>query len=206
MTRTSGSAWRCARNDAGTAVLNAMWVAPEGRGQGAARSLCDACADWAKAHGFDALDVEVFPDNAPARRMYEAAGFEAVGEADGLAGAQANAVAREAPSWATIAWTRALSAATFIPTTFAISRGAGAGQAHGEDRPVARVQPRRRAGLLARPDRRQHALAAHGAQQLARVGGLVDARRRRRRPRPRAGTRATGRTRRGGRACAAPRA
>ena len=42
------------------------------------------CADWAKAHGFDALDVEVFPDNAPARRMYEAAGFEAVGEADGL--------------------------------------------------------------------------------------------------------------------------
>ena len=53
-----------------------MWVAPEGRGQGAARALCDACADWATAHGFAALDVEVFPDNAPARRMYEAAGFD----------------------------------------------------------------------------------------------------------------------------------
>jgi ribosomal protein S18 acetylase RimI-like enzyme len=73
-----------ARDDAGTAVLNAMWVAPEGRGQGAARRLCDACADWAREHGFDALDVEVFPDNAPARRVYEAAGFEAAGEADGL--------------------------------------------------------------------------------------------------------------------------
>jgi len=73
-----------ARDDAGTAVLNAMWVAPEGRGEGAARALCDACAGWAAAHGFDALDVGVFPDNLPARRMYEACGFAAVGEADGV--------------------------------------------------------------------------------------------------------------------------
>jgi ribosomal protein S18 acetylase RimI-like enzyme len=71
-----------ARDDAGTAVLNAMWVAPEGRGQGAARALCDACAGWAKEHGFDALFVEVFPDNAPARRLYEAAGFARFGEGD----------------------------------------------------------------------------------------------------------------------------
>jgi GNAT superfamily N-acetyltransferase len=64
-----------ARDDAGTAVLNAMWVAPEARGQGAAKALCDACADWARAHGFDALHVGVFPDNAGARRLYESAGF-----------------------------------------------------------------------------------------------------------------------------------
>ncbi len=74
-----------ARDDAGTAVLNAMWVAPEGRGQGAATALCDACAGWAKERGFDALHVGVFEDNAPARRMYEAAGFVASGEEeDGL--------------------------------------------------------------------------------------------------------------------------
>jgi ribosomal protein S18 acetylase RimI-like enzyme len=71
-----------ARDDAGTAVLNAMWVAPEGRGQGAARALCDACAGWAAEHGFEALYVGVFPDNAPARRMYEAAGFAPFGEDD----------------------------------------------------------------------------------------------------------------------------
>jgi GNAT superfamily N-acetyltransferase len=64
-----------ARDDAGTAVLNAMWVAPEARGLGAAKALCDACAGWAKAHGFDALHVGVFPDNEGARRMYESAGF-----------------------------------------------------------------------------------------------------------------------------------
>ncbi len=64
-----------ARDDAGTAVLNAMWVAPEGRGRGAARALCDACADWAKTRGFDVLEVGVYPDNEPARGMYAAAGF-----------------------------------------------------------------------------------------------------------------------------------
>jgi GNAT superfamily N-acetyltransferase len=64
-----------ARDDDGTAVLNAMWVAPEGRGRGAARALCDACAEWARTRGFDVLEVGVFGDNAPARRMYEAAGF-----------------------------------------------------------------------------------------------------------------------------------
>ena len=74
-----------ARDDAGTAVLNAMWVAPEGRGQGAATALCDACAGWAKERGFEALHVGVFEANAPARRMYEAAGFVASGEEeDGL--------------------------------------------------------------------------------------------------------------------------
>jgi ribosomal protein S18 acetylase RimI-like enzyme len=73
-----------ARDDAGTAVLNAMWVAPEGRGRGAARALCDACAGWAKAHGFDVLEVGVFPDNDPARGMYEGAGFTPDREAGGI--------------------------------------------------------------------------------------------------------------------------
>jgi GNAT superfamily N-acetyltransferase len=73
-----------ARDDAGTAVLNAMWVAPEGRGRGAARALSDACADWAREHGFDALEVGVFPANKPARRMYEAVGFTPDREDDGI--------------------------------------------------------------------------------------------------------------------------
>ena len=73
-----------ARDDDGTAVLNAMWVAPEGRRRGAARALCDACAEWARTHGFDVLEVGVFGDNAPARRMYEAVGFSPDRVQDGI--------------------------------------------------------------------------------------------------------------------------
>jgi RimJ/RimL family protein N-acetyltransferase len=59
----------------GDAVLNAMWVAPEARGRGAARALCDACAGWAAEHGFRALNTAVVVGNEPARRAYESAGF-----------------------------------------------------------------------------------------------------------------------------------
>ncbi len=59
----------------GAAVLNAMWVAPEARGRGNAQALCEACAQWAAAHGFGALLTAVVAGNAPARRTYESAGF-----------------------------------------------------------------------------------------------------------------------------------
>jgi len=84
---TEGDRWlgmALARDDGGTAVLNAMWVAPEGRGRGAARALSDACAGWAADHGFEVLEVGVFPDNAPARSMYEAVGFTPDREEDGI--------------------------------------------------------------------------------------------------------------------------
>ena len=67
------------RDERGQAVLNAMWVAPEARGRGAAKALCDACATWARARGFATLEVEVFEDNVAGRRMYESAGFVAHG-------------------------------------------------------------------------------------------------------------------------------
>jgi ribosomal protein S18 acetylase RimI-like enzyme len=56
-----------------------MWVVPEARGRGAAKALCDACAGWAGEHGFASIDVEVFAGNVAGRRLYEAAGFVAVG-------------------------------------------------------------------------------------------------------------------------------
>jgi ribosomal protein S18 acetylase RimI-like enzyme len=64
-----------ARDQEGNAVLNAMWVAPEGRGQGIAGALCDACADWAAARGFESLYTSVAVGNDAAERMYERAGF-----------------------------------------------------------------------------------------------------------------------------------
>jgi RimJ/RimL family protein N-acetyltransferase len=59
----------------GDAVLNAMWVAPEARHQGAARALCNACAEWAAEHGFRVLNAAVVVGNDAARRAYESAGF-----------------------------------------------------------------------------------------------------------------------------------
>jgi ribosomal protein S18 acetylase RimI-like enzyme len=67
------------RDEHGIAVLNAMWVAPEARGRGAAKALCDACVGWAREHGFASIDVEVFADNVAGRQLYEATGFVAVG-------------------------------------------------------------------------------------------------------------------------------
>lgn len=62
------------------AVLNAMWVAPESRGQGAAGLLCEACAAWAAARACRELTLTVVADNHAARRAYQAAGFAVCGE------------------------------------------------------------------------------------------------------------------------------
>jgi RimJ/RimL family protein N-acetyltransferase len=62
------------------AVLNAMWVAPEVRGQGAAGLLCDACVAWAAKRECRELTLTVVVDNRTARRAYEAAGFAVCGE------------------------------------------------------------------------------------------------------------------------------
>ncbi len=59
----------------GSAVINAMWVAPEARGRGGARMLCEACASWAAARGCHRLTLTVVRDNHSARRAYESAGF-----------------------------------------------------------------------------------------------------------------------------------
>jgi RimJ/RimL family protein N-acetyltransferase len=63
-----------------SAEVVAMWVAPEARGRRAARSLCEACAAWAAKQGARELTLSVVIDNWPARRAYEAAGFEICGK------------------------------------------------------------------------------------------------------------------------------
>lgn len=64
----------------GCAVLNAMWVAPEIRGRGAAGLLCEACAAWASARGCRELTLAVVADNHGAQRAYETAGFAVSGQ------------------------------------------------------------------------------------------------------------------------------
>lgn len=64
----------------GSAVLNAMWVAPEARGQRAAALLCDACATWATERDCRQMTLDVVVDNRSARRAYEVAGFIVCGQ------------------------------------------------------------------------------------------------------------------------------
>jgi RimJ/RimL family protein N-acetyltransferase len=64
----------------GSALLNAIWVAPEARGQHGAIQLCDARATWAAQHGCAEITLTVVVDNHSARRAYEAGGFAICGQ------------------------------------------------------------------------------------------------------------------------------
>lgn len=59
----------------GEAVINSMWVAPDARGNGCGRALCDACIAWAAERGFSAVNLCVMLGNDAALQLYQAAGF-----------------------------------------------------------------------------------------------------------------------------------
>jgi GNAT superfamily N-acetyltransferase len=85
----------------GAARLVAMWVAPQARGTGAGRVLIDAVVAWAAAEGASTLMLDVLPDNAAARALYERAGFTPVatdGPLDTTCGADALTLARALPT------------------------------------------------------------------------------------------------------------
>jgi ribosomal protein S18 acetylase RimI-like enzyme len=50
-------------------------VEPFARGRGAGRALMDATEAYARAHGLSYVSLMVTEDNAPARTLYERAGF-----------------------------------------------------------------------------------------------------------------------------------
>ena len=72
------------RIDPSETQLMAMWVAPELRGRGLARELIRAVAGWAASRGSDRVFLFVQESNAPARRLYERAGFRPTGEREQL--------------------------------------------------------------------------------------------------------------------------
>lgn len=66
------------------AQLYQMWVAPEARGAGVGRMLLQAVVDWARGSDADTLSLGVTCGDTPATRLYLAAGFEPVGDAEPL--------------------------------------------------------------------------------------------------------------------------
>jgi ribosomal protein S18 acetylase RimI-like enzyme len=76
----AGLAWgRIERSDRHRAYLFQMWVAPEHRGHGVGRALVDAVAAWAASRGARSLELTVTCGNTAAIRLYESAGFQAIG-------------------------------------------------------------------------------------------------------------------------------
>lgn len=78
---TAGMAWAKAdAADASLVNLFQMWVAPEARGHGVAAAILDAALAWARGRNARAMQLGVVCGNDAARRLYERAGFRAVGE------------------------------------------------------------------------------------------------------------------------------
>jgi GNAT superfamily N-acetyltransferase len=64
--------------DPSVADLVALWVAPDGRRHGVARTLIEAVMAWARAGGVAQVQLWVADGNNAAYRLYESAGFLAV--------------------------------------------------------------------------------------------------------------------------------
>jgi ribosomal protein S18 acetylase RimI-like enzyme len=76
-----GLAWgRIDTSDPDLAALYQMWVAPSHRGVGAGQMLLKAVIAWARARNASSLDLGVTCGDSPARRLYERAGFQPMGE------------------------------------------------------------------------------------------------------------------------------
>ena len=57
-------------------LLNDLFVAPEGRGQGAARALLRAAEQYARSTGACGLELATAHSNTPAQRLYESLGWQ----------------------------------------------------------------------------------------------------------------------------------
>ncbi|MDX1689891.1 MAG: GNAT family N-acetyltransferase [Acidimicrobiia bacterium] len=65
----------CYRSDDGPFHLVSMWVAPRGRGRGAATALTREVVELARQAGAPGVSLWVEASNEPAIRLYESVGF-----------------------------------------------------------------------------------------------------------------------------------
>ena len=75
--RPAGTLAIC-RLDGDHCELKSMFVAPEFRGSGVSRALCQKVIELAKEQGYRAVRLTTGARQAPARRLYEGCGFRIV--------------------------------------------------------------------------------------------------------------------------------
>jgi GNAT superfamily N-acetyltransferase len=66
-------------DDPSSAIVTAVYVAPEWRTRGLGRAVSAAVIDWARQLGVDSIRLHVADWNDAARRLYESLGFEPTG-------------------------------------------------------------------------------------------------------------------------------
>lgn len=63
-------------------VCHTLATAPQVYGNDIGRKMIEYCIAYAKERGFQAIRLDVVPDNVPAKRLYEKCGFVYVGDVD----------------------------------------------------------------------------------------------------------------------------
>lgn len=63
-------------------VCHTLAAKPASQRKGIGRQIVEYCIDYAKKLGFEAIRLDVVPDNIPAKRLYEKCGFSYVGDVD----------------------------------------------------------------------------------------------------------------------------
>ena len=63
-------------------TIHALAVATNLQGQGIGKQIVQFCIDFAQAHGYKAIRLDVVPTNYPARKLYEQCGFVCLGDVD----------------------------------------------------------------------------------------------------------------------------
>lgn len=76
------AAWSRQLPRGGYMVCHALASKATMQGQGIGSRMVAYCIDYAKKNGYQAIRLDVVPENLPARKLYEKCGFQYVGDVD----------------------------------------------------------------------------------------------------------------------------
>ena len=74
--------WEVELNEGEYAVIHSLAVAVKHYGEGIGTKMVEFCIEKAKNEGYKVVRLDIVPENIPAKRLYEKAGFKYAGEKD----------------------------------------------------------------------------------------------------------------------------